>query len=155
MNQLYSEHCVSSSASLSSNKSDESGGAADRIAEEMNYLSDIYQGQQYDNLSPRDNMLEESNLRRLKNILTTVPKLPPWSEVVSNGDEDEIEQLKVKFLKFVLCDTISWQDLTNTFLNFISGGETGKLLGSCLNDHQKQKMFSAVSASKRSLQYSQ
>ena len=51
-------------------------------------------------------MLEEANLRRLKNILSTVPKLPAWSEVVSNGDEDEIEQLKVRFDKFVLCDTL-------------------------------------------------
>ena len=39
--------------------------------------------------------------------------------------------------------------MTNTFLNFISGGETGKLLGSCLSDQNKQKMFSAVSGSKR------
>ena len=81
-------------------------GAADQIAEEMNNLSDIYQGHQFHILTPLNNMLEEANLRRLKNILSTVPKLPAWSEVVSNGDEDEIEQLKVRFEKFVLCDTL-------------------------------------------------
>ena len=40
-------------------------------------------------------MLEEQSFRRLKNILTTVPKLPAWSEVLDNADEDEIEQIKV------------------------------------------------------------
>ena len=37
------------------------------------------------------------------------------------------------------------------WFSLISGGEAGQLLGACLNDHQKQKMFSAVSGSKRSL----
>ena len=32
---------------------------------------------------------------RLKNILSTVPKFPAWSEVLDNADEDEIDQIKV------------------------------------------------------------
>ena len=40
-------------------------------------------------------MLDEQSFRRLKNIPATVPKLPAWSEVLDNADEDEIDQIKV------------------------------------------------------------
>ena len=40
-------------------------------------------------------MLDEQSFRRLKNALSTVPKLPAWSEVLDNADEEEIDQIKV------------------------------------------------------------
>ena len=88
----------------------------------MNYRCDIYQGHQLEPLIDSTNMLDESSLRRLKNILSTVPRLPAWSDVVNNGDEEEVEQLKVtSAVLAVRTLSTQLQDLTNTFLNFISG----------------------------------
>ena len=40
-------------------------------------------------------MIEEGTIRKMKNLLTTSSKLPPWTSLVSVYDEKQVSELKV------------------------------------------------------------
>ena len=78
-------------------------------------------------------MLEDPTLRKMKVLLTSSSRLPPWSTIVSQHSQEQVKQLKSSLFKSQNCplDNVQVAELralTVTFLNFISGGEPARLL---------------------------
>lgn len=72
--------------------------------------------------------------RKMRVLLTSSSKLPPWTSVVSVYDERQVNELK---------------ELTRSFLNFVSGGEPSKILEACLSEQDKKQLLSAGTGRKR------
>ena len=85
-------------------------------------------------------MLEEGTLRKMKGLLATSNRLPPWSSVVNQYSQEQVKSETITknknsgALHFYLDFDFSKPEvaeltaLTVTFLNFMSGGEPVRLL---------------------------